>query len=637
MQDKSKRDGQGAAAAPAGVRSAVTPEAPVGAAGGPVTDQGDRAHLIRTAATPAPSGWQGDGRVATVVNFTWPGRVSGPPLPKTPTGIRGLDEITVGGLPRGRTTLVCGAAGTGKTLLGLEFLMRGALEHNEPGVLVTFEESAAKVATNVASLGFDLEELQRRQLLVVDSFRVDPSEIIETGEFDLEPLFLLLGDSIRRVGARRVVLDTIEVLFGAFHETAIVRAELSRLFRWLEEQQVTAIVTGERGDNTLTRTGIEEYVSDCVISLDHRVREEISTRRLRIVKYRGSAHGPNEYPFLISARGFVVLPVTSVALAYDASSERVSTGVPRLDHMLSGGVYRGSTVLLSGAAGTGKTTFAAYFVDAACARGERALVVQFEESPAQLIRNMRSVGLDLGRWVECGLLHVWAARSSAYGLEAHLTILSDLLDEFHPAVVALDGLSSLGYGVAASQATSTVVRQFDLLKTRGISTFATALSHGDETSTLDVSSVVDTWLLLRNVESNGERNRLLFVLKSRGSAHSNQVREFVLTDAGVALLDPYVGPEGALTGSARLAQEERDREAARQRENELERGKHDLRLSIAEDEARLSRLQDGLAAKQAELKRIAALERREARDAQSGRTARAARRWSDPPPGRLQP
>ena len=489
------------------------------------------------------------------------GAAIGPGLDRAPTGISGLDQITGGGLPRGRVTLVAGSAGAGKTLLGLQFLVAGARDYGEPGVLLTFEESAAKVAANVRSLGFDLDELQRDGLLAVLSFRVEPNGIVAAGEFDLEPLFLTLDDVIKRVGAKRVVLDTIEVLFGAFGSDSTVRAELSRLTRWLEERGVTAIVTGERGEKSITRHGIEEYVSDCVIVLDHRVREEISTRRLRVVKYRGAAHGTNEYPFFISARGFVVLPITSITLDYAAPEERISTGIARLDHMLGGGIFRGSTVLVSGTGGTGKTSTGAHLVNAACGRGERVLWVLFEESPAQVLRNMRSIGLDLRPWTDAGLLHIWAARPSAFGLETYLAQLVQLLDKVTPAVTVLDGIASFAHGVAAAEVTSMVARQMDLLKARGITTLATALGEGDEASTLSVSAMVDIWLLLRNFESNGERNRLLFVLKSRGTAHSNQVREFVLTDHGAELVDVYVGAEGMLTGSARLAQQAAERVA----------------------------------------------------------------------------
>ncbi|HUH71477.1 MAG TPA: circadian clock protein KaiC, partial [Mycobacterium sp.] len=536
------------------------------------------------------------------------GAAAGPVLPKAPTGIGGLDEITRGGLPRGRTTLVAGGAGSGKTLLGLQFLVAGAREYGEPGVLLTFEESTAKVSANVASLGFDLDGLQRDQLLIADAFRVDSHELGEAGEFDFEPLFILLADSIERIGAKRVVLDTIEVLFGAFQEQAIVRAELRRLFYWLEERSVTAIVTGERGDNRLTRHGIEEYVSDCVIVLDQRVREHISTRILRVVKYRGSTHRTDEYPFLISAHGFVVLPATSVGLAYGASEERISTGVPRLDHMLGGGPFRGSTVLVSGGPGTGKTTLGAHLVDSACARGERALLVLFEESPDQYIRNMRSVGLELRRWVEAGVLRIWAARPIAYGLETHLAILARLIEEVAPSVAVLDGIEDLTHGASDSEVTSMVARQIDLLKTRGITAMATTLAREDERSTAGVSSLVDTWLLLRNVESNGERNRLLFVLKSRGSPHSNQEREFVLTDHGVELVDVYVGAGGIMTGSARLVQQARERDAARLQSEKLLRRRRELRRGIVEREAQLGVLQDELVADRAELERLDARE-----------------------------
>jgi circadian clock protein KaiC len=553
----------------------------------------------------------------------------GPDLEKAQTGIPGLDQITGGGLPRGRVTLVAGGAGAGKTLLGLEFLVAGARDYGEPGVLVSFEESEAKVTLNVRSLGFDLDRLRRDGQLVVLSFRVDPSEIVAAGEFDFEPLFVILDDAIGRVGAKRVVLDTIEVLFGAFGDDSIVRSELSRLARWLEERGVTVIVTAERGDKSLTRSGIEEYVTDCVIVLDHRVTEEISTRRLRVVKYRGSAHGTNEYPFLISARGFVVLPITSIALNYGASEERISTGIARLDHMLGGGLFRGSTLLVSGTAGTGKTSLGAHMVNSTCARGERALLVLFEESPAQVLRNMRSLGLDLQPWVDAGLLHIWAARPSAVGVETHLAILAGLIEEEAPTVVILDGIASFGSGILATEAASLVARKIDLLKAREVTTLITALGPGDETSNEVMSSLMDTWLLLRNVEANGERNRLLFVLKSRGTAHSNQVREFVLTSHGVELVDVYVGAAGVLAGSARLAQQAAERDAETLQASDLDRRLRELRRSVVEREAHLVAVQDELDADRAEIDRIDLRVRHQAADTEADRLAMGTRRWAD--------
>jgi circadian clock protein KaiC len=552
----------------------------------------------------------------------------GPELAKTPTGITGLDQITRGGLPSGRVTLVAGPAGAGKSLLGLQFLVAGARDYGEPGVLLTFEESAAKVAANVRSLGFDLPALEDAGSLAVLSFRVDPTEIFATGEFDLEPLFMILDDAIVRVGAKRVVLDTIEVLFGALGDDAAVRGELSRLFRWLEDHAITAIVTGERGEKSLTRHGIEEYVSDCVILLDNRVVDEITTRRLRVAKYRGSAHGTNEYPFFISAHGFVVLPVTSIALDYEASEERISMGVPGLDHMLGGGVFRGSTVLLSGMAGTGKTSLAAHLLDSACRRGERALWILFEESPAQILRNMESIGLDLRRWVDAGLLRIWAARPSAFGLEAHLAILAGLIEESAPSVAVLDGVA--GLAKAGEDVTGVVARQIDLLKTRGITTMVTTLDHGGELTMVGVSTLVDTWLLLRNVETNGERNRLLSVVKSRGSAHSNQVREFRLTSHGIELIDVYVGPGGVLAGSARLAQEAAERDAELMRVEDRRRRQRELRLSVAKREARLAVVQEQLNADQAELDRMGLSERQQSVGADTDRLAMVRQRGADP-------
>jgi len=556
---------------------------------------------------------------------------AGPPLPKAPTGIQGLDEITRGGLPKGRSTLVTGGTGCGKTMLGLQFLVAGAREYGEPGVLVTFEESAEKVTANVASLGFDLDGLQRDGLLTIVAFQAGGPEVVEAGEFDFEPLFLLLDEAIRRIGGKRVVLDTIELLFGAFKAQAIVRGELGRLFRWLEDRAMTAIVIGEPGDNeSLTRHGIEEYVSDCVIALDHRRQNGVSTRRLHVVKYRGSAHETNEYPFLISARGFTVLPITAVTLDYGAPEERISTGVPRLDYMLAGGLFRGSTVLVSGSAGTGKTTLGAHLIDAACARGERALLIMHEESADEVIRNMRSVGLDLRRWAEAGVLRIWAVRPTEFGLESHLANVSGLLAEHAPSVVVVDGIASLLGGPSRGEVISMLARQFNLFKARAITAMATILTEGDAEAAVGVSSQADTWLLLRNVESNGERNRLLFVLKSRGSANSNQVREFVLTDDGVELVDVYVGPAGVVTGSARLTQETRERDAKLQQQEDLQRRTRELRRGIMLGQAQLAALQDELAAQQAELERIAGREERLAADAQAAQLAMAAQRWADP-------
>lgn len=520
------------------------------------------------------------------------------PLGKVPTGISGLDEITEGGLPRGRPALVCGSAGCGKTLLSVEFLVRGATTYNEPGVFVAFEETEEELAKNVASLGFDLKDLIARKKLLLDYVRVERSEIEETGEFDLEGLFVRLNHAIDSIGAKRVVLDTIEVLFAGLPNEGVLRAELRRLFRWLKDKGVTAIVTGERGREALTRHGIEEYVADCVILLDHRVHDQVSTRRLRVVKYRGSVHGTNEYPFLIGADGISVLPITSVGLTHTASDKRVSSGIPRLDSMLGGkGYYRGSSVLISGTAGSGKTSLAAAFVEAAAKRGERALYFAFEESPSQILRNMRSIGIDLEPAMRKGLLHFHAARPSFYGLEMHLLTIHGLVQKLRPAVVLLDPVTNLLSTASEDEVKSMLTRLIDQFKLDGVTAIFTSLTAGEdaaEQTEVGISSLMDTWLLLRNLEANGERNRGLYVLKARGMKHSNQIREFILSDDGIELLDVYVGADRVLTGSARVQQNAREqaemllqRQKVQQQKRELERERLAVEAQIAALRARL--------------------------------------------------
>jgi circadian clock protein KaiC len=503
-----------------------------------------------------------------------------PALAKSRTGIRGLDEITFGGLPRGRPTLVCGRAGCGKTLFSVEFLIHGVIDYDEPGVFVAFEETEEDLTKNVASLGYDLAELCRRKKLMIDYIRVERSEIEETGEYDLEGLFVRLGHAIDSIGAKRVVLDTIEAIFSGFQNTNILRAELRRLFRWLKDKGVTAVITAEQGDGTLTRHGLEEYVSDCVILLDHRVRDQISTRRLRVVKYRGSSHGTNEYPFLIDEQGISVLPITSLGLDHKASSERVSTGIDSLDQMLGGkGFYRGTSILLSGTAGTGKTSIAAHFVDAACRRGERCVYFSSEESPAQVTRNLRSIGLDLEPWIKKGLLHFDATRPNFNGLEMHLLRIHKLIDQIKPTIAVFDPLSGYLTLGDSLEVKSMLTRLLDYLKGRQITSIFNSLvegGHSELQSEIGVSSLMDSWILLRNLEHNGERNRGLFILKARGIAHSNQIREFILTDHGVELKDVYVGTEGVLTGSARAAQEAREKAAAQIRREATDRKKREL-------------------------------------------------------------
>jgi circadian clock protein KaiC len=529
-------------------------------------------------------------------------------LPKAPTGIGGLDEITGGGLPRGRPTLVCGRAGCGKTLLAMEFLVRGALQYNEPGVFMAFEETAAELGENVRSLGFDLAELVEQKKLALDYIRIERSEIEETGDYDLDGLFVRLNYAIDSIGAKRVVLDTVETLFSGLSNAGIVRAELRRMFRWLKDKGVTAIITGERGEGTLTRHGLEEYVSDCVILLDHRVTEQVSTRRLRIVKYRGSVHGTNEYPFLIDEDGISVLPITSLGLSHDVSDERILTGIPRLDSMLGGrGYYRGSTVLVTGAAGSGKSSVAAHFAQAACQRGERCLYFAFEESPGQIVRNMRSIGLPLEPWVKQGLLRFHATRSSLHGLETHLATFQKLVRDFQPHVVIVDPVSNLTRAGSLQDATAMLTRLIDFLKSLGVTALLTSMSSpkpAQEETELNISSLVDTWLLLRDIELGGERNRAMYVLKSRGMAHSNQIREYLLTDHGIELADVYLGPAGVLTGSARQSREAQEKALALRRRQEIESRLRDLERKRALLEARITTMRKEFEAEEEEAKRL---------------------------------
>lgn len=474
-------------------------------------------------------------------------------LPKARTGIEGLDEVLSGGLPEGRCTLVCGGPGTGKTLLAMEFLVRGTRDFGEPGVFIAFEEPVADLIENVASLGFDLEALAESGQILVDHVDIQPFEMVETGAFDLDGLFIRLGHAIDKIGAKRVVLDTIETLFSGFIDHRTLRAELRRLFHWLKDRGVTAIVTGERGEGTLTRDGLEEYVSDCVIDLEQRVLSDVATRRLRVVKYRGTAHGTNAYPFLISEDGFSVVPITSVKLDQDASEEKVPTGVASLDEMFTGGgFFRGSSILVSGSAGTGKSSLISSFVAAACARGERCLYFAMEESQSQVLRNMRSIGLDLTSPVQEGLLEVHAYRPTSHGLEMHLAHVVHEINSFDPQIVVIDPISNLDAVGTDYEVRMMLLHLVDQLKSRGITGMVSALTVGDEeTSGVGVSSLMDTWLALTNLERNGERTRLLSVKKSRGMAHSNRVREFVMTDSGIELVDVFTEGDSVLIGTAR--------------------------------------------------------------------------------------
>ena len=527
---------------------------------------------------------------------------------KSTTGIRGLDDITGGGLPNGRPTLICGGTGCGKTLLAMQFLVHGASECAEPGVFMAFEETGEELAANVASLGLDLKALVARNLLLVDHIELERFEFAESGEYNLAGIFLRLADAIDTVKAKRVVLDTIEVLFTRISNHAIVRESLHELFRWLKKKGVTVIITGERGEGPLTRYGLEEYVSDCVISLDNRVLDQVTTRRLRVVKYRGANHGTNEYPFLIDKDGISIWPVTQAQIEHETSNERIPTGIARLDAMLGGpGYYRGSSILLSGNAGTGKTSVVATLADATCRRGERCQFVSFEESPSQIIRNMTSIGLNLQQWVKKGLLQFQTVRPFHYGLEMHLARTIRVISEFDPQVVVVDQLSALETTGTPMEIKAGMLRLIDFMKMKGYTAMYTDLTSDSRTPALTdsgITSLVDTWLVVRDLELNGERNRGLHILKSRGMAHSNQVREFILSERGIELKDIYIGPGGMLTGSARVAQQARERAEQVTRNEEIESQQLDLQRKHDALEGRISVLRAEYAAEESRIRRI---------------------------------
>jgi len=559
-------------------------------------------------------------------------RVAGDGLEKSPTGIAGADEIMGGGLRKGRPTLVCGGPGCGKTLFAMEFVVRGAMQYNEPGVFMSFEETEEELAQNVRSLGFDLKGLVARKKICMDYVRIERSEITETGEYDLEGLFIRLGHAIDSIGARRLVLDTIEALFAGLPNEAILRSELRRLFRWLKDKGVTAIITGERGEGSLTRYGLEEYVADCVILLDHRVIEQLSTRRLHIIKYRGSLHGTNEYPFLIGKEGISVMPITSLGLNHPAPHERVSTGVPKLDEMFGGkGYYRAGSIMVSGTAGSGKSSLAAAFARAACARGERCLYFAFEESPNQIIRNMRSIGIDLGVCCARGSLRFHAVRPWLYGLEMHLVSLQELVMKFKPKIVVMDPLTGLLSSGQPEGVKWMLTRLIDFFKTEGITALFTSLTaddQGQQQTELGISSLTDTWILLRNVEASGERDRGLYILKSRGMAHSNQIREFHLSNKGINLTDVYIGSGIVLTGAARAAQEAAEEAQAVARHREIQRLRRAAERKRQVTEAQMAVLRAGLEAELEELNRTIEQESLRENAVAQGRRQMARRRIS---------
>jgi len=535
-------------------------------------------------------------------------------IDKSPTGIEGFDEITMGGLPRARPTLVCGKAGSGKTLFAVEFIYKGAKEFDEPGVFVAFEETPEELQKNVASLGWDLQELISSKKLIIEHIQINPSEIIETGEYTLDGLLLRLEAAIDEIGAKRLAIDTLEVLFGSYTNNFILRSEIQRLFRFLKKRKITTLITGEKGEGRLTRHGLEEYVSDCVISLEHSLNKGIATRRLRVVKYRGSRHGTNEYPFFIDKDGFSLMPITDLEMNYDISSEKLSTGISRLDTMFGGeGIYRGSSILISGTAGTGKSTLAMTFAKASCQRGEPCLFISFEEAPNQIIRNMHSVGFKLDKFLKKELLHFYSTRPTMMGLEEHLYMLQSLIEKNGPQMVIVDPITNLLSISSDLEVKWMFTRLIDYIKRKNITIVMTDLTEQDnfyrESSTVGISSLIDTWIFLRDMENGGEKNKGLYILKARGLNHSNQIREFRITSGGINLLDVYTGPGGVLTGSARIAQMVNDKLEELKRNQQIESKQKQLELMRKHMELKIAEIKAEFAKQETELQQLIEQER----------------------------
>jgi len=513
-------------------------------------------------------------------------------LKKTPSGINGFDEITDGGLPKNRPTIICGNTGSGKTVISMEFLVKGALKYNEPGVFMSFEETREELATNMESLHFDLDSLIKKRKIYIEYLEIDKSQNIEAGRYDLEGLFVRLQNAITSIGAKRVVLDSLDALFYGLNNNAI-RPEIKRLFKWLKEKEVTAIITSESDNGFSTKNGLEQYVADCVIALDNRTVNQTTTRRIKIVKMRGSVHGINEYPFSIDMNGISVLPLISQLANQSLSTVRISSGVKDLDGMLDGkGFFEGSSILVSGSAGTGKTSIAISLINATCIKKIRGLYCAFEESSSQITRNMLSIGLDIEPYIKSGVLKMYSSRPTIQNLELHLIAIQKIIEEFDPKIIVLDPITNL-----IAEGINTEIRQMlahfvDFLKSKNITVLFTAAitleTVKSNPSDEGISAMVDTWILVRDIETNSERNRGIYILKSRGMNHSTQVREFVITDNGLSLLPIYISAGGILTGSAKL-------EHTLQKEEQNKLFKNEIKTRNSEIERKRKMMEENIA------------------------------------------
>ena len=504
------------------------------------------------------------------------------------TGVKGLDDVLGGGIPQGHAMLLVGKPGTGKSILSMEYLLHGIELHKENGVYISFEESEKQIISNAASFGWKFEEMVKKNKLAISYIDMQPEQMRTVGDYDLSALILRVKGAIKKVNARRVVIDGINNLLSTFDDERIIRSDLLRLIREIKEVNATIFITGERGHDSWSKMGFEEYLADGLMHLDNRTDGNYQTREIQVVKCRGINHYTGKSPFIINSEGMSIRPLITADFDYKVLKSRVSTGIADIDNMLGGkGLYRGSTVYITGPSGAGKTSISSSFANGACSRGERALFLAFEESSDQIIRNMKSIGLSLDKWVNEKLLYFYTARATTNSLEGHLDNIMTMVREVEPTCVVLDPISAFRPIANENETKLMLIRLNDYLRARKITTVFTALSSDGEYSEhadVQLSSIADTWIVVRIMDYKGERNNVMQLMKSRGMSHSRQMKEMYFTGNGLKLQNVYQGPEGVLTGAARIGQEkyEKLKEARNVIEIDKNRKKIERKKSLLE-------------------------------------------------------